>query len=90
MPATQDVFLRPGVYTYRIHYETGRQIRFLPDHTELFWNVTGNDWAFPILRAATAIPLPDGRAPVRWTAYTGRYGETRRRFHRPASAATTR
>ncbi len=73
---SQDVFLRPGEYTYRFHYETGRQIRFLPDHTELFWNVTGNDWAFPILRAATAIRLPDGRAPVRWTAYTGTFGQT--------------
>ncbi|MCB1488278.1 MAG: DUF2207 domain-containing protein, partial [Bauldia sp.] len=38
-----DVYLDPGTYTYRIHYQTGRQIRFLPEHTELFWNVTGND-----------------------------------------------
>ncbi len=70
----QDVFLRPGVYTYTIHYETGRQIRFLPDHTELFWNVTGNEWAFPILRAGGLFELPRGAAPVRWTAYTGPYG----------------
>ncbi len=71
----QDVFLSPGVYTYAVHYTTGRQIRFLPDHTELFWNVTGNEWAFPILAASGRFTLPDGQQPVRWTAYTGRFGE---------------
>ncbi|KAB2867274.1 MAG: DUF2207 domain-containing protein, partial [Bauldia sp.] len=70
-----DVFLTPGVYRYRFHYRTGRQIRFLADHTELFWNVTGNDWAFPIDGVRARIALPDGAAPVRWTAYTGRFGE---------------
>jgi uncharacterized membrane protein YgcG len=71
----QDVFLSPGVYTYQFHYTTGRQIRFLSDHTELFWNVTGNEWAFPILKASSRITLPGGERPVRWTAYTGRFGE---------------
>ncbi len=70
-----DVFLAPATYTYRIRYETGRQIRFLPDHAELFWNVTGNDWAFPVLKATARFTLPDNRPPTRWTAYTGRYGE---------------
>ncbi len=71
----QDVLLAPGVYTYTIRYETGRQVRFLDEHTELFWNVTGNDWAFPIREATALFTLPDNRPPIRWTAYTGRYGE---------------
>ena len=71
---SEDVILDPGTYTYRFTYETGRQLRFLPDHTELFWNVTGNEWAFPILSATSRIALPGGAAPVRWTAYTGSYG----------------
>ena len=70
-----NVVLDPATYTYRIRYETGRQIRFLPDHTELFWNVTGNDWTFPILKTTVLFTLPDHRPPTRWTAYTGRYGE---------------
>ena len=69
-----NTFLRPGTYTYQLRYTTGRQIRFLAEHTELFWNVTGNDWSFPILSATARITLPDERAPVRWTAYTGPYG----------------
>jgi hypothetical protein len=37
--------------------------------------VTGNDWAFPILATTARFVLPDGAAPVRWTAYTGYFGE---------------
>ncbi len=76
----QDVFLTPGVYTYQFHYTTGRQIRFLPDHIELFWNATGNEWAFPILKAESRITLPDDQQPVRWVAYTGANGEKGQAF----------
>jgi uncharacterized membrane protein YgcG len=92
----EDVLLSPGTYTYRFRYETGRQLRFLPDHTELFWNVTGNEWAFPILSAQARIALPGGAAPVNWTAYTGAFGARGTDFTgrvRPDSAlevATTR
>jgi len=71
----ESVFLSDGDYAYDFHYRTGRQVRFFDDHTELFWNVTGNEWDFPIETASVTIRLPDGRAPVRWTAYTGRPGE---------------
>jgi uncharacterized membrane protein YgcG len=71
----ESALLSAGVFTYVFHYRTGRQVRFLPEHTELFWNVTGNEWAFPILTARAEIRLPEGRAPVRWTGYTGRFGE---------------
>jgi len=71
----ESVLLRPGTYTYVIRYRTGRQIRFLAGHDELFWNVTGNEWAFPILWASVGIHLPGKAAPVRWTAYTGSIAE---------------
>lgn len=76
-----DVFLSPGVYKYRIVYETTRQIRFFEDHDELYWNVTGNEWAFPIDKVRAEVFLPGGAdslapPPNRATAYTGRYGET--------------
>ena len=71
----ESTYLSPGDYAYQLRYTTGRQIRFFPDHTELYWNVTGNDWSFPILDVTSRIALPDGKAPVRWTAYTGYFGE---------------
>lgn len=71
----EDVLLSPGVYRYRLRYRTGRQLRWFPDHVELNWNVTGNDWQFPIGVTTARVHLPDNAAPVRWTAWTGRYGE---------------
>ena len=67
----KDVFLDPGTYTYVFTYETDRQIRWFDGGAELYWNVTGNAWAFPIESAVARVTLPDGVAPVRWTAYTG-------------------
>jgi hypothetical protein len=68
-----DVSLSPGEYTYTLLYETDSQIGFFPDHDELYWNVTGNDWTFPILRASAAVELPPGAAEgiSEVDAYTG-------------------
>lgn len=71
-----DVFLRPGEYTYTITYRTGRQIRYFDDHDELYWNVTGNGWLFPIDRAGATVTLPDGAVPTKTTVYTGPSGST--------------
>jgi uncharacterized membrane protein YgcG len=71
----ESVFLEPGrSYTYVITYETDRQIRWFPDHAEVYWNVTGNAWDFPIDSALARVTLPGNVPPVRWTAYTGPYG----------------
>ncbi|MCO5106039.1 MAG: DUF2207 domain-containing protein [Burkholderiaceae bacterium] len=71
----EDVMLQPGRHAYRFRYVTSRQLRHFPDHVELYWNVTGNEWTFPIREASAAIRLPGNAAPVRWTGYTGRFGE---------------
>jgi len=72
----KDVFLKPGAYTYTITYQTDRQIGFFVDYDELYWNVTGNDWAFPIKKATATIALPPGAAFLQHSAYTGRQGST--------------
>ena len=46
----KDIELRPGTYTYTISYTTTGQIGFFKDRDELYWNVTGNGWIFPIDR----------------------------------------
>ncbi|MDH4411750.1 MAG: DUF2207 domain-containing protein [Rhizobium sp.] len=71
-----DVFLEPGEYTYTITYRTGRQIRYFDDHDELYWNVTGNGWLFPIEEASATVSLPNDTAPTRTTFYTGPMGST--------------
>lgn len=70
----EDVFLSRGDYTYTFIYETGRQLRWFDGGAELYWNVTGNEWNFPILRAAVRVELADGARPEKFTAYTGPFG----------------
>ncbi|MEI6766991.1 MAG: DUF2207 domain-containing protein [Bacteroidota bacterium] len=70
----EDVFLKPGVYTYDISYEAPRQIGFFEGYDEIYWNVTGNDWAFQIDTAEAIIRLPAGTNIMSHSVYTGAYG----------------
>jgi hypothetical protein len=54
-----DYELPPGRYTYGLTYRTSRQLGFLADHDELYWNVTGTGWAFPIELATATVVLPE-------------------------------
>ncbi len=63
-----------GVHTYTIMYDTDRQIRFFETHDELYWNVTGNFWDFPINVAQAEILLPDGVRAEDATWFTGAFG----------------
>ncbi|HET6931366.1 MAG TPA: DUF2207 domain-containing protein [Candidatus Acidoferrum sp.] len=47
-----------GRHVYTITYSTNRQLGFYKDHDELFWNVTGNGWDFPIDAASATVHLP--------------------------------
>jgi hypothetical protein len=73
-----DAVLDPGEYRYTIRYSTTRQIGFFKDHDELYWNVTGNGWAFPIDRASADIHLPEsvGSDVLETAAWTGLQGST--------------
>jgi uncharacterized membrane protein YgcG len=70
----KEVFLPPGVYTYTITYRTDRQLGYFKDFDELYWNVTGNGWSFPIDRAETVVGLPPGAKVSNYAAYTGPSG----------------
>ena len=72
----KDVKLPPGKYTYTLTYRTNRQLGFFADHDELYWNVTGNDWAFPIDKASAKVSLPKNIPPsgLAVEGYTGPYG----------------
>jgi len=74
----EDVLLEPGVYTYRIRYRTDRQIRRFDDHDELYWNVTGTEWMFPILKARAEVRLPGNAVADDTTWFTGGYGSQER------------
>lgn len=71
-------YLAPrGLHTYTIVYTTTRQLGFFEEHDELYWNVTGNYWNFPIQKASCTVSLPgtppgQGYKSIEW--YTGRRG----------------
>ena len=78
----KSAVLAPGEYVYQISYQTARQIGFFPDHDELYWNVTGNGWQFPIDHATATVTLPAAipRRVVETYGYTGPAGYTGRDF----------
>ena len=71
-----DYFLDHGVHTYIIRYTMSRMARAFEDHDELYWNVTGNYWIFPILSARATVTLPDGAIISELAGYTGEVGST--------------
>ncbi|HQV51289.1 MAG: DUF2207 domain-containing protein [Flavobacteriales bacterium] len=71
-------FLEPGDYPYRITYTTKGQVGFFTEYDEIYWNVSGNGWDFPIDSISATIHLP-ASAQVKQTAcYTGSFGSTER------------
>lgn len=75
---SENVRLSPGQYTYRLSYKTTRQIGFFDDYDELYWNVTGNGWMFPIDHASATISIPESidSSDFRTAFYTGSSGST--------------
>jgi len=74
-----DAFVDRGQHTYVLRYTTTRQLGFFQGYDELYWNVTGNGWRFPIDRAEVRVRLPQAVpfGPER-AFYTGRQGATDR------------
>ena len=74
----KNVYLDRGDYSYAITYRTNRQLGFFAEHDELYWNVTGNHWSFPIDKITAQVTLPEGlRAEqLEPEAYTGPLGAT--------------
>lgn len=49
-----------GVHVYDITYRVRNGLLFFPDHYELYWNATGNEWPVPIDSASCDVHLPEG------------------------------
>jgi hypothetical protein len=79
---SSDVLLDPGAYTFMIRYRTDRQLGFFAAHDELYWNVTGNGWGFPIDKASATVILPDSikQDDISIRGYTGREGSVAQDF----------
>ena len=91
-----DKIITPGLHTFKIKYTASRHIGFFEDHDELYWNVTGSDFSFPVIDAACSVSLPgkpagEGFNTIEW--YIGEYGakgdKNRARLTADKSVVTT-
>jgi hypothetical protein len=71
-----NLMLPPGRHVYTFSYTTNRQLGFFADHDELYWNVTGVGWPFPIDQASATVHLPSAIPTdrVHLSGFTGRAG----------------
>jgi len=65
-----------GVHTYQINYQVSGALTYFSDHDELYWNITGNDWVVPIVKASSKIQLPAAvpQKDINAICYTGTVG----------------
>jgi hypothetical protein len=71
-----DRLIAHGIHTYTFRYEVSRILGFFEEYDELYWNVTGNGWSFPIDSASAEVTfefdVPSNEIQV--YAYTGYFG----------------
>jgi hypothetical protein len=65
-----------GRQVYVITYTVENAVRFFPDHDELYWNVTGNDWPVGIGSASATVTVAGGGRSLnpRTRCFTGPRG----------------
>ena len=73
---SKNRFLDHGEHTYVFRYRVNRMLGFFEQHDELYWNVTGNNWIFPIDAATATVRLEFDvpREALIIDGYTGRFG----------------
>lgn len=60
-----------------IEYSASNAIRFFEDHSEFYWNVTGNDWPVPIGQAQATVYFPaNATDKLTAQAFEGIYGSS--------------
>ena len=63
-----------ATHTLILTYDVDNALRFFDEHVELYWNVTGSAWDFPLEAVRARVTLPSGANGIRTAAYTGPEG----------------
>ena len=69
-------FIPHETTTFTLVYRVQNAVRSFDKYDEVYWNVTGNAWSFPIDEASASVTLPRGARVVRQAGYIGGYGST--------------
>lgn len=76
----KDVVLTPDIYNYEITYEVDHVLLFGEQFDELYWNINGVGWTFPVDSLSASVYLPEGAKLKQFSAYTGQSGEKGKDF----------
>ncbi|WP_201568460.1 MULTISPECIES: DUF2207 domain-containing protein, partial [unclassified Imperialibacter] len=76
----ENVFLEPGEYTYTIKYRSENQLGFFDGYDELYYNINGNGWIFPMGKVSATIHLPPDADITQYSGYTGFEGDDGKDF----------
>ena len=63
-----------GEHTFTLRYTVTNHLHYGETLDELYWNVTGNLWDFPIGAASFRVHLPGGAKVLEYAAFTGQLG----------------
>jgi hypothetical protein len=75
-------YISTGEHTYQFRYKASRMLGFFESHDELYWNVTGLNWAFPIDSASATVEFEFDvpASAIAHEAYTGPFGASGRDY----------
>lgn len=65
-----------GQRIYIIKYHATKAVSHLEKLDEIYWNITGTDWGFPILKVSAYVRLPSGASMTQSSCYFGIKGST--------------
>jgi uncharacterized membrane protein len=66
-----------GEKNYVINYTIRRAVNYFPDHDELYWNFTGDEWKIPIESASVKVILPENtKENLQAKCFEGVFGST--------------
>lgn len=71
---SEDVNLAKGQHVYVFTYRVKGVVSHFEQVDELYWNVTGNGWTFPIDQAEAVVRLPEGVVATALGALAGAEG----------------
>lgn len=77
---SEDVYLKPGEYTYEITYRVDHVLGFYEKYDEVYWNINGNGWQLVIDSISAKVTFPEGAELVQHDGYTGKYGSKEKEF----------
>lgn len=75
---SENATVPTGSHVYELTYKMKGILGFFENHDELYWNVTGQGWVFPIQEAKATVNLPEAveSEKIRADFYTGAFGST--------------